>query len=88
LLNEMSNVIKYATLIGLATLAYTFGLRHAFDADHIAAIDNTVRKLRQENIETTGAGFFFALGHSTIVIIMTFVAMFAIHFAQKSIPLF
>ena len=48
-------------------LAYTFGLRHAFDADHIAAIDNTTRKLLQEGKRPLGVGFFFSLGHSTIV---------------------
>ncbi len=54
-------------LAGLGTLAYTFGLRHAFDADHIAAIDNTTRKFLQEGKRSLGVGFFFSLGHSTIV---------------------
>ncbi len=54
-------------LTGLGTLAYTFGLRHAFDADHIAAIDNTTRKLLQEGKRPLGVGFFFSLGHSSIV---------------------
>jgi high-affinity nickel-transport protein len=54
-------------LAGLGTLAYTFGLRHAFDADHIAAIDNTTRKLLQDDRRPLGVGFFFSLGHSTIV---------------------
>src|SRR4051794_6817172 len=54
-------------LAGLGTLAYTFGLRHAFDADHIAAIDNTTRKLLQHGKRPLGVGFFFSLGHSTIV---------------------
>jgi len=54
-------------LAGLATLAYTFGLRHAFDADHIAAIDNTTRKLLQDGKRPLGTGFFFSLGHSSIV---------------------
>jgi nickel/cobalt transporter (NiCoT) family protein len=58
-------------LTGLATLAYTFGLRHAFDADHIAAIDNTTRKLLQEGKRPLGTGFFFSLGHSTIVFSLT-----------------
>jgi high-affinity nickel-transport protein len=55
-------------LLGLAFLAYSFGLRHAFDADHIAAIDNVTRKLMQEGRRPLAAGFFFSLGHSTIVI--------------------
>ena len=54
-------------LAGLGTLAYTFGLRHAFDADHIAAIDNTTRKFLQEDKRSLGVGFFFSLGHSTVV---------------------
>jgi nickel/cobalt transporter (NiCoT) family protein len=58
-------------LAGLATLAYTFGLRHAFDADHIAAIDNTTRKLLQDGKRPLGTGFFFSLGHSTIVLSLT-----------------
>ena len=56
-------------LIGTAFLAYVFGLRHAFDADHIAAIDNVVRKLMQEKKKPLMVGFFFSLGHSSIVII-------------------
>ena len=54
-------------LAGLGSLAYTFGLRHAFDADHIAAIDNTTRKFLQEDKRSLGVGFFFSLGHSTVV---------------------
>jgi high-affinity nickel-transport protein len=56
-------------LIGTAFLAYVFGLRHAFDADHIAAIDNVVRKLMHEKQKPLTVGFFFSLGHSSIVII-------------------
>ncbi len=56
-------------LLGTAFLAYIFGLRHAFDADHIAAIDNVVRKLMQEGKKPLGVGFFFSLGHSSIVVI-------------------
>ena len=57
------------TLLGTALLAYMFGLRHAFDADHIAAIDNVVRKLMQEGKAPWSVGLFFSLGHSTIVIL-------------------
>ncbi len=59
----------HPALLGTAFLAYTFGLRHAFDADHIAAIDNVVRKLMQDGKQPFSAGFFFSLGHSTIVIL-------------------
>jgi high-affinity nickel-transport protein len=56
-------------LLGTAFLAYGFGLRHAVDADHIAAIDNVTRKLMQEGKRPAGVGFFFAMGHSTVVIL-------------------
>jgi nickel/cobalt transporter (NiCoT) family protein len=58
----------YPVLLGTALLAYAFGLRHAVDADHIAAIDNVTRKLMQEGKRPVAVGFFFSLGHSTIVV--------------------
>ncbi|MGI9092494.1 MAG: HoxN/HupN/NixA family nickel/cobalt transporter [Mycobacteriales bacterium] len=64
--------------VGVGVLAYTFGLRHAFDADHIAAVDNTTRKLLADNTETgntrkpLSVGFWFSLGHSTIVFLLAF----------------
>jgi nickel/cobalt transporter (NiCoT) family protein len=62
--------IGHPAFLGLGGLAYTFGLRHAFDADHIAAIDNTTRKLLQEGRRPVGIGFFFSLGHSTVVLLI------------------
>jgi high-affinity nickel-transport protein len=62
---------NYPILLGTAALAYSFGLRHAFDADHIAAIDNVTRKLMQEGRRPVGVGLFFSLGHSTIVIALS-----------------
>lgn len=59
----------YPALLGVAFLAYSFGLRHAVDADHIAAIDNVTRKLMQEGKRPVAVGFMFSLGHSTIVVI-------------------
>ena len=59
---------NYPILLGTALLAYSFGLRHAFDADHIAAIDNVTRKLMQEGKRPVAVGLFFSLGHSTIVV--------------------
>jgi nickel/cobalt transporter (NiCoT) family protein len=56
-------------LLGTAFLAYSFGLRHALDADHIAAIDNVTRKLVQSGERPVSVGFYFALGHSTVVMI-------------------
>lgn len=64
-------------LLGTALLAYSFGLRHAVDADHIAAIDNVTRKLLQERRNPLGAGLFFSLGHSTVVIVMSVAVAFA-----------
>lgn len=61
----------FALLLGTATLAYTFGLRHALDADHISAIDNVTRKLMQDGQRPALVGFFFSLGHSTIVILLS-----------------
>ena len=58
-------------LLGTGLLAYGFGLRHAVDADHIAAIDNVTRKLMQEGQRPVTVGFFFALGHSTVVLLVT-----------------
>ena len=57
-------------LLGTALLAYGFGLRHAVDADHIAAIDNVTRKLMQEGRRPVSVGFYFACGHSLVVILM------------------
>ena len=58
----------HPVLLGTALLAYGFGLRHAVDADHIAAIDNATRKLMQDGQRPVAVGFFFSLGHSTIVV--------------------
>ncbi len=59
----------FPLLLGTAFLAYSFGLRHAVDADHIAAIDNVTRKLMQEGKRPVSVGFLFSLGHSTIVVV-------------------
>jgi high-affinity nickel-transport protein len=73
--------------LGTALLAYSFGLRHAVDADHIAAIDNVTRKLMQEGRRPVSVGFFFAMGHSTVVIlaaagIAATTTMLSAHFDQ------
>src|SRR5439155_25547162 len=59
----------HAVLLAPALLAYCFGLRHAVDADHIAAIDHVTRKLMHDGQQPIGVGFFFALGHSTVVLV-------------------
>ncbi|MEV6609557.1 HoxN/HupN/NixA family nickel/cobalt transporter [Kutzneria sp. NPDC051319] len=56
--------------VGLGVTAYTLGLRHAFDGDHIAAIDNTTRKLMSDGKRPVSVGFWFALGHSTVVLVL------------------
>jgi nickel/cobalt transporter (NiCoT) family protein len=62
--------IAHPVLLGTAVLAYSLGLRHALDADHIAVIDNVTRKLLREERRPVGIGFFFALGHSLIVLLV------------------
>jgi high-affinity nickel-transport protein len=62
--------ITYPLLLPVAAAAYGFGLRHAVDADHISAIDNVTRKLMQEKKKPVTVGFFFSLGHSTVVFLM------------------
>jgi high-affinity nickel-transport protein len=59
---------RYPQLVGLGFVAYMFGLRHAFDADHIAAVDDTVRFMLQKGKRPLAVGFFFSLGHSTVVL--------------------
>jgi high-affinity nickel-transport protein len=61
----------YPVLLGTALLAYSFGLRHAVDADHIAAIDNVTRKLMQEGKRPIGVGLFFSIGHALVLVIGT-----------------
>ncbi len=80
------NFKQYPQLLGLGFVAYTLGLRHAFDVDHIAAIDNTVRKMVQQKQEPMGVGFFFSLGHSTVVCIMAIITAFSMQWAQQNIP--
>ncbi len=60
---------EHPVLLGTALLAYGLGVRHAVDADHIAAIDNVTRKLMHDGRQPVGVGFFFALGHSTVVVL-------------------
>jgi nickel/cobalt transporter (NiCoT) family protein len=74
-------------LLGTALLAYTFGLRHAVDADHIAAIDSVTRKLMQSGTRPVTVGLFFSLGHSTIVILLTVAIAFAANAVRGNLPL-
>ncbi len=73
-------------LLGTALLAYTFGLRHAVDADHISAIDNVTRALMQRGKTPVSAGFFFSLGHSTIVVALTAAIAVAATYVHAVLP--
>ncbi|BFI76019.1 HoxN/HupN/NixA family nickel/cobalt transporter [Sulfurisphaera ohwakuensis] len=74
------------TFITLGILAYTFGLRHAVDADHLAAIDNVTRKLLQEGRNPVFIGTFFSLGHSTVVILLSLMLIIASRYVINSLP--
>jgi len=76
------------TFITLGVLAYTFGLRHAVDADHLAAIDNTTRKLLQEGKDPWFIGTFFSLGHSTVVILLSLMLVIATRFIVSNLDNF
>src|SRR5699024_2383787 len=76
----------YSTLMGLGLTAYLFGVRHAFDADHIAAVDDTVRYMLQRGSRPLGIGFFFSLGHSTVVFVLAVVITFAAGNIKQVLP--
>ncbi len=71
--------------VGTGILAYTLGMRHAFDADHIAAIDNTTRKLVNEGKRPLSTGFFFSLGHSSIVFVLAVFLNFGIRSLDRAV---
>jgi high-affinity nickel-transport protein len=75
----------HPAFLALGGLAYTFGLRHAFDADHISAIDNTTRKLLQTGNKPAGVGFFFSLGHSTVVLLIAVALGFAVKWIVQGV---
>jgi nickel/cobalt transporter (NiCoT) family protein len=78
----------FPLLLGTALLAYSFGLRHAVDADHIAAIDNVTRRLMQEGQRPVCVGLFFSLGHSTVVVLASVaVALTATTFKEQLLEL-
>ncbi|HEX6792739.1 MAG TPA: HoxN/HupN/NixA family nickel/cobalt transporter [Casimicrobiaceae bacterium] len=76
----------YPSLVGLGFVSYMFGLRHAFDADHIAAIDDTVRYMLQKGRKPLGIGFFFSLGHSSIVLGLAIGIAFAATAIRHELP--
>ncbi|HKV67377.1 MAG TPA: HoxN/HupN/NixA family nickel/cobalt transporter [Gaiellales bacterium] len=79
---------RYAPLAGAGLTAYLFGLRHAFDADHIAAIDNTTRKMLAQGRRPIGIGFFFSLGHASVVFALVAALSLATRAADTRIPAF
>ncbi|HKO24133.1 MAG TPA: HoxN/HupN/NixA family nickel/cobalt transporter [Chloroflexota bacterium] len=78
--------VHYAWLLAPGMLAYTYGLRHAVDADHIAAIDNTTRKLMQDGQRPVAVGLFFSLGHSTVVTALFVVLALSTAYVEKHLP--
>ena len=76
----------YPALVGLGFVAYILGLRHAFDADHIAAVDDTVRLMLQKGKRPLGVGFFFSLGHATIVLALAIVIAYAASTVKRELP--
>jgi high-affinity nickel-transport protein len=77
---------RHPPMVGLGLVAYMFGLRHAFDADHIAAVDDTVRYLLQKGKRPLGVGFYFSLGHSTIVFALAAGVVFAATSIKSHLP--
>jgi high-affinity nickel-transport protein len=77
----------YPQLVGLGFVAYMFGLRHAFDADHIAAVDDTVRFMLQKGKQPLAVGFFFSLGHATVVLALAIGVAVAADAVKSELPL-
>lgn len=77
---------QYSVLLGTGLLAYTLGMRHGVDADHIAAIDNVTRKLMQDGKRPVGVGLFFSLGHSTVVFVVTLLLALTASLVTESVP--
>lgn len=82
------SIPHYPFFIGLVAIAYGLGLRHAVDPDHIAAIDNTTRKLIHDGKKPIATGLFFSLGHSTIVVLLSLLIIFSSTFIQHNLPSF
>ncbi|MBV8356819.1 MAG: HoxN/HupN/NixA family nickel/cobalt transporter [Deltaproteobacteria bacterium] len=80
-------MIAGEAVVGVGVLAYFIGVRHGFDADHIAAIDNVTRKLRQDGQRPVATGLFFALGHSTIVVLLSMFVAIAVRSRPGKPPL-
>ncbi|WP_051277846.1 HoxN/HupN/NixA family nickel/cobalt transporter [Solimonas flava] len=77
---------RYPALVGLGFAAYAIGLRHGFGADHIAAVDDTVRYLLQRGRSPLGVGFYFSLGHSSVVFLLALAVAFAAGLVRTRLP--
>lgn len=84
----MTSATQYPEMIAMAYLSFTMGLRHAFDVDHIAAIDNMTRKMLNDGKNTRGVGFSFSFGHSMVVVLMALVTVLFVEWAKHSMPIF
>lgn len=82
----LHHVEAHPALLGLGLAAYLFGLRHAFDPDHIAAVDDSVRYLMHRGGQPLATGFFFSLGHSTVVLLLVVAVAFAAPMVQAHLP--
>lgn len=82
----LSYLNRYPSLLAMAFLSFTFGLQHAFDVDHITAIDNMTRKLVNDGKNTHGVGFYFSFGHALIVIIMAVITIFFVEWSKTQLP--
>ncbi|GAP02442.1 high-affinity nickel permease [Fructobacillus pseudoficulneus] len=82
-----TGMTKYPQLVGMAGISFTFGLRHAFDVDHIAAIDNMTRKMLNDHKNTRGVGFSFSFGHSLVVVLLTLLTVLFVEWADHSLPI-
>ncbi|MDI6498380.1 HoxN/HupN/NixA family nickel/cobalt transporter [Leuconostoc suionicum] len=84
----MTSASQYPEMIAMAYLSFTMGLRHAFDVDHIAAIDNMTRKMLNDGKNTRGVGFSFSFGHSMVVVLMALTTVLFVEWAKHSMPIF
>ncbi|WP_349549205.1 HoxN/HupN/NixA family nickel/cobalt transporter [Leuconostoc pseudomesenteroides] len=84
----MTSAAQYPEMIAMAYLSFTMGLRHAFDVDHIAAIDNMTRKMLNDGKNTRGVGFNFSFVHSMVVVLMAMATVLFVEWAKHAMPVF
>ncbi|WP_225423480.1 HoxN/HupN/NixA family nickel/cobalt transporter [Levilactobacillus suantsaii] len=82
----VSYMRQYPALLSMAVVAFTLGLQHAFDVDHITAIDNITRKMINEGRNTHGVGFAFSLGHSSVVMLMAVATILFVTWSKRRLP--